>query len=132
MRFWKQLLAVAAVAFAGGQAVTAVLGNAWLTLVFGVVTAVAAVFVYAWVVRRTEHRDPEEVARAGAVARITRGALIGVGMFGAVILNIAFLGGYHVNGFGSVTGALGILGFMAAAAVTEELLFRGILFRFVE
>jgi hypothetical protein len=31
-----------------------------------------------------------------------------------------------------VTGAVGILGFMAAAAVTEELLFRGVLFRVVE
>jgi membrane protease YdiL (CAAX protease family) len=132
MRLLKQLLAVAAVAFAGGQAVAAVRGNAWLTLALGAATAVVAVLVYAWVVRRTEHRAPAEVARAGAAARIGRGVLIGFGMFGAVIVNIALIGGYHVHGLGSVTGAIGLLGFMAAAAVTEELLFRGVLFRVVE
>jgi uncharacterized protein len=132
MRLVKQFLAVAAVAFVGGQGVAAVQGNPWLTLVLGLVTAVLAVLVYAWVVRRTEHRAPAEVARSGAVARLLRGALIGAGMFAAVIANIAFLGGYHVQGLGSVTGALGVLGFMAAAAVTEELLFRGVLFRIIE
>jgi membrane protease YdiL (CAAX protease family) len=134
MRFVKQFLAVAAVTFAGGQAAAAAqaLGNAWLVLLVGLGTAAAAIFVYAWVVRRTERRAPVEVARAGAAARFARGLLIGFAMFAAVAVNIAFLGGYHVDGFGSVTGAVGILGFMAAAAVTEELLFRGVLFRIVE
>ncbi len=132
MRLWKQLLAVAAVAFVGGNAVAAVQGNPWLTLPLGVATAVVGVLVYAWVVRRTEHREPAEVAGEGAVGRTARGVLIGVAMFAAVILNIAFLGGYHVNGLGSVKGAVALFGFMAAAAVTEELLFRGVLFRVVE
>jgi len=132
MRLLKQLSAVAAVAFAGGQLVAAVQGNAFFSLVFGGAAAVAAVFVYAWVVRRTEHRTVDEVARAGAVRRLARGALIGVAMFAFVIVNIALLGGYHVHGIGSVTGAIALIGFMAAAAVTEELLFRGVLFRIVE
>jgi membrane protease YdiL (CAAX protease family) len=87
---------------------------------------------YAWVVRRTEHRAPAEVARAGAAGRLARGTLLGAAMFAAVIATIAFLGGYHVTGLGSVSGAVAIAGFMAAAAVTEELLFRGVLFRIVE
>jgi membrane protease YdiL (CAAX protease family) len=132
MRLLKQLLAVAAVTFAGGQAVAAGQAHAWLTLALGAVTAVVAVLVYAWVVRRTEHRAPTEVARAGAVPLITRGALIGAGMFAAVIVAIAACGGYQVTGLGSATGAVGLLGFMAAVAVTEELLFRGVLFRVVE
>lgn len=132
MRLLKQLVAVAAVAFAGGQAITAVRGNAWLTLAVGVGTAVLAVLVYGWLVRRTERRVPAEVAGTGAAARLARGVLIGVGMFAAVIVNIALLGGYHVHGLGSVTGAVGLFGFMAAAAVTEELLFRGVLFRIIE
>ena len=57
------------------------------------------------------------MALAGAAGRLTAGMLLGFAMFAAVIVNIAFLGGYHVNGLGSVTGALGLLGFMAAAAV---------------
>src|SRR5690606_5905575 len=50
----------------------------------------------------------------------------------AVIGIIAAFGGYTVHGLGTVPGALGLLGFMAGAAVTEELLWRGVLFRFVE
>ncbi len=132
MRLVWQLLAVAAVALIGSQGVAAVDGNAWLTLALGVLTAVLAVLVYGWVVRRTERRPVTEVAREGAGAALGRGVLIGVAMFGAVIANLFFLGDYEVNGLGSVTGALGLIGFMAAAAVTEELLFRGILFRIVE
>ncbi|WP_405108721.1 CPBP family intramembrane metalloprotease [Micromonospora sp. NBC_01405] len=132
MRLLKQFLAVLAVTFVGSQAMAAVEGNTWRTLALGVLTAVAAIGVYAWVVRRTERRAPTEVARAGARARIARGVLIGVGMFAAVIVNIAFVGGYHVHGLGSVSGAVALFGFMAAAATTEELLFRGVLFRLVE
>ncbi|NBE79572.1 CPBP family intramembrane glutamic endopeptidase [Micromonospora rubida] len=132
MRLLKQFVAVAAVTFVGSQAVAAVEGNAWLALPLGVLAAVAAIGVYAWVVRRTERRAVTEVARAGARARIVRGVLIGFGMFAAVIVNIAFIGGYHVHGLGSVSGAVALFGFMAAAATTEELLFRGVLFRIVE
>ncbi|MER6825481.1 CPBP family intramembrane glutamic endopeptidase [Streptosporangium sp. NPDC000563] len=132
MRLLKQLLVVAAVAFVGSAAVEAVRGNAFLTLVLGVATAVLAVVAYAWVVRWSERRVPVEVARAGAATAVGRGVLIGVGMFAAVIANIALLGGYRIDGAGSVTGAVALFGFMAAAAVTEELIFRGILFRIIE
>lgn len=132
MRFVKQLVPVVVVAFVGGQVVGAVQGNALLSLVLGVATAVLAVFVYARVVRWSERRAPLEVAAKGAAARIGLGAAIGVGWFAAVIVNIAFLGDYRVDGFGSAGGAAGLFGFMAAAAVTEELMFRGVLFRITE
>jgi membrane protease YdiL (CAAX protease family) len=132
MRFLKQLVVVGGVAFLGGQAVAAGSGNAWLTLLLGAATAVLATLAYRWIVGRTERRAPTELARAGAGRAIGLGALIGFGMCVAVIVNIAFVGDYHVHGFGSVTGMLGLFGFMAAAAVTEELVFRGILFRIVE
>ncbi|MET8068027.1 CPBP family intramembrane glutamic endopeptidase, partial [Micromonospora sp. NPDC005313] len=73
-----------------------------------------------------------ELARDGAAARLNRGVLIGFAMVAAVIVNIALMGGYHVHGLGSVSGAVGIFGLMAAAAVTEELMFRGLLFRLIE
>ncbi|KOX14150.1 CAAX protease [Saccharothrix sp. NRRL B-16348] len=132
MRVVLQLLTVAAVALIGSQGVGAVQGNPWLTLVIGVATAVLAVLAYAWVVRRTERREPVEVALSGAAAATGRGLLIGVLMCGSVIANIAWLGGYSIAGFGSATGMVALFGFMAAAAVTEELLFRGVLFRIVE
>ncbi|MTK03436.1 CPBP family intramembrane glutamic endopeptidase [Micromonospora sp. CP22] len=132
MRLVKQFLAVAAVALVGSQCIAAVEGNFLLTLVIGVLTAVLSVVVYRWVVRRTERREPTELAQDGRGGKLGRGSLIGLAMFAAVIANIAFVGGYHVEGWGSPTGALGLLGVMAAAAVTEELLFRGVLFRIVE
>ncbi|MFG1958357.1 CPBP family intramembrane glutamic endopeptidase [Nonomuraea sp. NPDC049028] len=132
MRLLKQLVAVAVVAFVGSLGVGAVQGNAFLTLVLGVATAVLAVFVYARVVRWSERREPVEVAAKGAATAVGRGVLIGIGLFTAVIVNIAFMGGYRVDGGGSLAGAIGLVGFMAAAAVTEELLFRGVLFRIVE
>lgn len=132
MRLVLQLVAVAAVAFVGGPAAATVEGNAYATLGIGLATAVLALLVYAGVVRWSERRPVAEVALKGAVPALGRGMLIGVAMFGCVIANVAFIGGYRVDGFGSVEGAAGVLGFMAAAAVTEELFFRGVLFRIIE
>ncbi|RCV56289.1 CPBP family intramembrane glutamic endopeptidase [Marinitenerispora sediminis] len=132
MRLVWQFAAVAAVAFLGGQGVMAVQGDPWLTLAIGLLTAVVSVPVYRWVVRRTERRPVTELAGRGAVTATGLGTLIGVAVFAAVIVNIAFLGGYQVHGLGSVTGVVGLLGFMAAAAVTEELMWRGVLFRIIE
>ncbi|MDQ7909422.1 CPBP family intramembrane glutamic endopeptidase [Phytohabitans sp. ZYX-F-186] len=132
MRLLKQLGAVAVVAFAGQLGVALVEGNAVLTLLLGIATAVLALFAYRWVVRRTERRAPVEAEWGGAAGGVSRGVLIGAGLFAAVIVNIAFLGGYRVEGWGSVSGAVGLFGFMAAAAVTEEVIFRGVLFRIVE
>ncbi|WP_439376843.1 lysostaphin resistance A-like protein [Amycolatopsis lexingtonensis] len=130
MRLLWQLPAVAAIAFLGGQAVDVVAGNPWLTLVIGAATAVLAVVVYRWVVRRTEQRPVTELATPAT--GLGWGALVGVALFSLVIANIALVGDYEVRGWGTVTGAVGLLGFMAAAAVTEELLFRGVLFRIIE
>ncbi|MFG2594031.1 CPBP family intramembrane glutamic endopeptidase [Streptomyces sp. NPDC048438] len=132
MRFVWQLLAVVLVTAIGGQAVGAMEDSPWLQLALGLLTAAAAVLVYGWVVRRTEHRPSTEVAREGAGAAFGRGLLIGVAMFGAVITNIYFNAHYEINGLGSLTGAVGLAGFMAAAAATEEVMFRGVLFRIIE
>ncbi|GAA1680058.1 type II CAAX endopeptidase family protein [Glycomyces endophyticus] len=132
MRLVWQLLTVALVAFLGSQALNAVKGRPWLTLAIGLATAVLAVVAYRWVVGRTERRPVAELGRAGAVGRTSLGTLLGVVMFGFVIANIAFLGHYTVDGLGSPGGAIGLIGFMAVAAVTEELFFRGVLLRIVE
>ncbi|MFC4628386.1 CPBP family intramembrane glutamic endopeptidase [Promicromonospora alba] len=132
MRLVWQLVAVLAVSFLGSQALALAGDNPWLALVVGFATAVLAVLVYAWVVRRTEHRDVVEVSREGAVSGLGWGTLLGVGLFALVIVNLAFLGSYTVHGLGTVTGAVGLVGFMAAVAVSEELMFRGVLFRIIE
>ncbi|SEB77226.1 hypothetical protein SAMN04490357_0351 [Streptomyces misionensis] len=132
MKLVWQILAVVAVGAVGGQSVTAVQGNPWLSLLLAALTVVLSVLVYRWVVGRTERRPVTELAREGARGALLRGLAIGVAMFGCVIANIYLLGDYKVHGFGSLTGAVALFGFMAGAAVTEELMFRGLLFRLVE
>ena len=132
MRLVWQLVAVVAVSFLGSQGLALVGDNPWLALAVGLATAVLAVLVYAWVVRRTERRDVVEVSLQGAAPGTGWGTLLGVALFGLVIVNLAFLGSYTVHGLGTTTGAVGLLGMMAAVAVTEELLFRGVLFRIIE
>ncbi|WP_030144695.1 CPBP family intramembrane glutamic endopeptidase [Glycomyces sp. NRRL B-16210] len=132
MRLVWQLLAVAAISLAGGWPMMAFGDDPWIAFAIGTATAVLAVVVYRWIVRLTERRPVVELAREGAVAKTGFGALIGAIMFALVILNIAFLGSYQVDGLGAPIGMIGLLGFMAAAAVTEELMFRGVLFRVVE
>ncbi|MFE1803074.1 CPBP family intramembrane glutamic endopeptidase [Streptomyces sp. NPDC059517] len=132
MRFVWQLVAVVAVAFVGGQGITAAEGSPWLQLLVGVPAAVLAVFVYRWVVGRTERRPVTELALEEAPTALGRGTLIGVALFSAVIVNLFTSGYYEVDGIDSRSGAMGLLGFMAAAAVTEELMFRGVLFRIAE
>ncbi|MFB7593808.1 lysostaphin resistance A-like protein [Streptomyces sp. NPDC056160] len=132
MKLVWQILAVVLVGAIGGQSVTAVQDNPWLSLLLGGLAFVLSVVVYRWVVGRTERRPVTELASEGASGSLLRGLVLGVVWFGCVIANIYFLGDYHVHGFGSTTGAIGLVGFMAGAAVTEELMFRGLLFRLVE
>ncbi|NKZ02204.1 CPBP family intramembrane glutamic endopeptidase [Actinomadura latina] len=132
MRLIWQLLAVVAVWILGSFGTAAVKDDPWLALAAGLLTAVVAVLVYGWVVRRTEHRAPVEVSLKGAGAAIGWGTLLGIALFGAVIANIALFGDYTINGLGTPANAVALLGIMAGAAVTEELVFRGVLFRNVE
>ncbi|MGW8437691.1 CPBP family intramembrane glutamic endopeptidase [Nocardiopsis sp. NPDC055551] len=132
MKLFLQLLAVMVAGVVGGQAVMLVEGDPWLTLGLGLLTAVLTLALYRWVLRLTKDVTVTDVTREGVFAGLGGGTLVGVLLFACVIVNIAFLGHYKVDGMGSPTGAVGLFGFMAAAAVTEEVLFRGVLFRFIE
>ncbi|NGO13547.1 CPBP family intramembrane metalloprotease [Streptomyces sp. HC44] len=101
-------------------------------LIAGVATAGLALAAYAWLVRYLEGRRPQELAREQARPELLRGALLGVGLFTVTIALVAMTGGYHVRGWGSIGGALTTLGLMSCVAVTEELAFRGVLFRVLE
>jgi membrane protease YdiL (CAAX protease family) len=132
VRFVWQFLAVLAAYAVGGAAINAVKDNDWLTLVVGLTAAALVLFVYGWVVRRTERRQALDVALEGAGTKLGWGTLIGAGMFSAVIVNLYASGHYEVAGLGSVQGAIGLVGFMAGAAATEEVVYRGVLFRIIE
>ncbi|WP_026928840.1 CPBP family intramembrane glutamic endopeptidase [Glycomyces tenuis] len=132
MRLVWQLLAVAAVALVGGQATMAFEDHQWLTLAIGLATVAASILVYRWIVKLTERRDVVELGREGAWSKTGWGTLLGVALFSSVIVNLAFLGYYEVDGIGTPEAMIGLFGFMAAAAVTEEIMYRGVLFRVIE
>ncbi|MCO8273782.1 CPBP family intramembrane metalloprotease [Actinoplanes sp. TRM 88003] len=133
MRFGIQFVVVVGVAFLAGRATLAAQDNVWLSLVVGLVASVVALAAYHWVVRWTEKRPVTEAEPGAAASGLVRGTLLGLAVFAAVIGNIAVNGGYRVHGLSDdPLAAVGLIGFMAGAVVTEELMYRGVLFRHVE
>ncbi|MCH1882527.1 CPBP family intramembrane glutamic endopeptidase [Agrococcus sp. ARC_14] len=127
-----QLAVVVGVAVLGGS-LTAAVADSWLlTLVVGIASATATLTACVLIVRATERRPVTELAREGAGRGLARGALLGTAMFTSVVAVIALLGGYHVEGWGSATAALGVMGAMINVAVVEELVMRGLLLRMIE
>ncbi|MDR6979833.1 membrane protease YdiL (CAAX protease family) [Streptomyces sp. 3330] len=124
-------LFVVVTAFAAGT--RAVAGdNPVLSLLFGAVVVVLALLSYAAVVRALEQRPVSELDRTTAVSGLRTGTLVGLGLFSATLAVVALFGGYGTRGGTSVGGVVTYLGMMAGVAVTEELLFRGIVFRLLE
>jgi membrane protease YdiL (CAAX protease family) len=132
MRLLKQFGTVVVAAAIASLAVGAVEQSWLLTLVVGVAAAVLVLLAYRWIVRRTEHRAVVEVSRAGALSGVARGSLTGMLMFVVVIACLTAVGAYRVEGWGSVTTAAGFAGVTAVAVISEELIFRGVLFRVFE
>ena len=101
-------------------------------LIAGVATGALALAAYVGLVRYLEGRRTAELAPGRARRDLGRGTAFGAGLFAVTIALVALAGSYHVHGWGSFGGALTTLGLMSCAAVTEELAFRGALFRILE
>ncbi|MGP4010832.1 lysostaphin resistance A-like protein [Streptomyces sp. 4N124] len=99
-----------------------------------VLGAVAAVAVYWWVMRRVARRSTPEIARRGAGREALLGGGIGLGFILVSALLITAFGGYSFswagNGFMSVVWTT--VAVQIGAAVTEELLFRGLALQALE
>jgi membrane protease YdiL (CAAX protease family) len=115
-----------------GGAMSGAAANPVLGVLAGLAMAVLAIGVYRLSARLLDRRRPDELARRGAVRAVGRGVLVGTAVCVTTMGLIALLGGYQVRGLGSVGAMIGIFGLMAGVATTEELLFRGVLFRIVE
>ena len=112
--------------------VPATTGAPFWCLVLGLVFAVLALLLYQGAVRFTERRAVDELRWADAPRGLLRGTGVGIVLFAVTIGLIAILGGYRITGGGSFWDAVAALGVMAAVAVGEELVFRGVLLRLVE
>jgi membrane protease YdiL (CAAX protease family) len=100
---------------------------------FGVICAILLVLVYKLVIRhlgehrRDDYRDPK------AVQHLLLGIAAGFVVFSIAVAAAAALGVYRITGWGDLTDLLpALISSAMFPAVSEELLFRGILFRWIE
>ncbi|MFJ9421458.1 lysostaphin resistance A-like protein [Streptomyces sp. NPDC101249] len=133
---WVRLgapVVIIAVVLAVAAGIRVVAGsNPVLSLLAGALIALGGAGVYAAVVRRLDGRPVTELAPGGAVRSLRTGTVVGLGLFTATLAVIVLFGGYRTEGGVSVGGMLTLLGIMAGVAVTEELLFRGVVFGALE
>lgn len=113
------------------NAVASALTNPLVSLIVGPAMGVLVLWLYAWFVRRLEGRPVVELGHP-RVSRLVVGALGGLALATVTIGIIALLGGYQITGTGTAAGALTVVGMMCAIAVTEEVLFRGVILQLLE
>jgi membrane protease YdiL (CAAX protease family) len=102
------------------------------SLLAAVVTAVVVAAAYIVYVRVVERRGVSEFAPGRAPAEFGAGFLLGAALFTTTIAIIWALGDYSVTGINPWSVMLTPLIAGIAAGVTEEILFRGVIFRIAE
>lgn len=125
------IVGFAAVMIATG-AITSALQNPVAALLIGPLLGVLVLWLYRLSVRAFEKRSVLELAAPSAARRGLTGVAVGVLLASATIGLMALFGGYRVTGWGSLSGALAVIGTMMAVAIAEEVLFRAIIFRLVQ
>ncbi len=83
-------------------------------------------------VRYIERGTFADFARAGAMREAATGIFIGTVLFSLVVALIAAFGGYHVLGMNSPLVLLPVFGMALISGVGEEIVFRGVFFRYAE
>jgi membrane protease YdiL (CAAX protease family) len=103
------------------------------TMEFEVVCAVLLVLLYKLVVRRLGEEPRDDLRLGGSLRPLAVGLGAGVVVFSFIVLVAAVLGIYRLTGEGDSSDLLPQL-IMSAIfpAISEEMLFRGILFRWIE
>ncbi|WP_260194832.1 CPBP family intramembrane glutamic endopeptidase [Actinophytocola gossypii] len=132
-RFPVLLVAFTVVMLANAAIMQLVSPVVLLALPLGIGSVIAVLAGYRKLSRVVERRaDIPELARVRVWSQLRRGALLGSGLFVLLILLIGMFGGWQDMSWGSIWGCLGTAGMVASVAVTEEVLFRGVLFRIME
>lgn len=128
------LLIVALVITAVAQELTVVLGGTGpLDLIVGVLAGALTLLGYVALSKRVEGRSSiAELPRARAGRDLLAGSAVGGGAFLLTLLIILVFGGWRMTGGGDFWKFLATIGIFACVAVTEEVAFRGVVFRIVE
>jgi membrane protease YdiL (CAAX protease family) len=89
--------------------------------------------VYKLLIVRLGERPRDDLPPHGALAKLGTGIAVGAALFSAVVGTAAILGVYRITGPGSSSRfVLALIGTAIMPGFMEELLFRGILFRWLE
>jgi membrane protease YdiL (CAAX protease family) len=104
---------------------------AWSALTT-LVTVGAASLAYCAYVRVVEKRLVTELARDGAWSELGAGVALGAGMLAGTVGLLWLLGHYRVTGVNGFAFVVAPLVAAVSASVTEEIVFRGIVFRLIE
>ncbi|MEQ1724656.1 MAG: type II CAAX endopeptidase family protein [Sphingopyxis sp.] len=127
------VIAAAQAAGIFGHAIVPYLGkSAWFDFGMSSITAAMVALFYWLFVRFVERKSFTDFGLPGAGKEWLVGAGIGAGAMALTIGSIALLGGYRVTGFNAPNVLIGMGGIAISSGVVEEILMRGLLFRFVE
>jgi hypothetical protein len=100
---------------------------------FDIIAAPILIIFYKLVIVRLGEHPRDDLRVAGALRPLLTGLAAGFVIFGTAVAIAAAIGIYRVTGEGDWTGLLpALLGPTIFAAVSEEILFRGVLFRWLE
>lgn len=138
MSFWKWLgllvagLILSLLMYGVAQCVN-VAPHGWVYSALCLLVAAAMVWIYARFVRWFEGAKPQDLPLNKLAAHTGLGLGIGLGYFCVVTGLMALLGGYAITGWGaSARELVSMFCFFAIVAVGEEILFRGVLFRWID
>src|SRR5438105_4092643 len=107
-------------------------GNDFVT-VQDLIAASLMIVVYKIFIRHLGEIKHDDLRAVGAGRQTLLGLAAGAGIFAIVVAVAAALGIYHVDGEGSTRGLpLALVASALFPAVSEELVFRGVLFRWIE
>ncbi|MGM7680073.1 lysostaphin resistance A-like protein [Microbacterium sp. A94] len=121
-----------AVAMLVTNAIAAQLHNPFAALIIGPALAIAMVSLYVWTGRHVERRHVSDLAPKGATRHLLIGTGVGLTLSAVTVGILALFGAYTITGWGSIAGALAVAGTMCAVAVSEEVFFRGVVFRLLQ
>lgn len=104
----------------------------WANLLSVFITVVAVGLTYYGFVRLIERRSVTELSLSSSIKELASGTVIGVVLFSATIGVLWTLGYYQVSGMNEWIDIFPWLVLAIISGVSEELIFRGLLFRVVE
>jgi len=104
-----------------------------LNVATSIASVIAMIIVYKSFIRHLGEHPRDDLSRAGAIEETAAGIAIGFILFSAIVGVAALFGVYRIIGVGDATFLLvALITDGLFPAVAEELLFRGILFRWIE